>query len=78
MPSPLQPTPENYEFDLDHALSAMVGLRTIIPADAFTAETLGTERLGHGVLIGKDGVVLTIGYLVTEAEIVWIKIINRN
>ena len=70
----MQPSPENYEFDLEHALSAVVGLRTLIPADAFTAETLGTERLGHGVLIADDGVVLTIGYLVTEAETVWIKL----
>lgn len=70
----MQPSPENYDFDLDHALTAVVGLRTIVPADAFTAETLGTERLGHGVLIGKDGVILTIGYLVTEAETVWVKL----
>lgn len=70
----MQPSSENYDFDLDHALNAVVGLRTIVPPDAFTAETLGTERLGHGVLIGKDGVVLTIGYLVTEAETVWIRL----
>ena len=70
----VQPSPENYEFDLDRALTAVVGLRTLVPADAFTAETLGTERLGHGVLIRKDGLVLTIGYLVTEAETVWIKL----
>ena len=35
---------------------------------ARTAETLGTERAGHGVLIGERGLVLTIGYLVTEAN----------
>jgi S1-C subfamily serine protease len=46
-------------------------LRAIIPADAFTAETLGTERSGNGVLI-RDGVVLTIGYLITEAETIWL------
>jgi S1-C subfamily serine protease len=70
----VQPRPENYEFDLDEALSAVVGLKAIVPSDAFTAETLGTERLGHGVLIGEHGVVLTIGYLVTEAETVWIRL----
>ena len=48
-----------------------MGLRAIIPADAFTADTLGTERSGNGVLI-RDGVVLTIGYLITEAETVWL------
>jgi S1-C subfamily serine protease len=70
----VQPRPENYEFDLDKALNAVVGLRSIVPADAFTADTLGTERLGHGVLIGDGGTVLTIGYLVTEAESVWIRL----
>lgn len=70
----MQPRPENYGFDLDQALAAIVGLKSIIPSDAYTAETLGTERLGHGVLIGERGVVLTIGYLVTEAETVWIRL----
>ena len=70
----VQPRAENYQFDLDRALSAVVGLRSIVPPDAFTAETLGTERLGHGVIISKDGVVLTIGYLITEAETVWLKL----
>ena len=67
----LQPKPEDYEFDLDAALASMVALRTMIPADAFTAETLGTERAGNGVII-RDGVVLTIGYLITEAETIWL------
>ena len=68
----LQPKPQDYSFDLEQALTSVVSLRTLIPADAFTAETLGTERAGHGVVIRKDGLVLTIGYLVTEAETVWI------
>jgi S1-C subfamily serine protease len=70
----VQPDQENYDYDLDLALSCVVGLRSVVPADAFTAETLGTERLGHGVLIRPEGVVLTIGYLVTEAESIWIKL----
>jgi S1-C subfamily serine protease len=49
----------------------VVGLHSIIPPDAFSAETLGTERAGNGVLID-DGLVLTIGYLITEAEAVWL------
>ncbi len=68
----MQPKPDDYDYELDEALASVVGIRSIIPADAFTAETLGTERAGHGVLIRKDGLVLTIGYLVTEAETVWI------
>ncbi len=73
---PVQPRPELYDFDLDKVLTSVVGIKTMIPGDAFTAETLGTERLGHGVLIGEHGVVLTIGYLVTEAEAVWLRLAN--
>ena len=71
MPPALQPKPEDYDFDLEEALTALVGLRALVPGDAFTAETLGTERSGNGVLI-RDGVVLTIGYLITEAETIWL------
>jgi len=67
----LQPKPADYEFDLESALASMVALRTTIPSDAFTAETLGTERAGNGVLI-RDGIVLTIGYLITEADSIWL------
>ena len=67
-----QPEPKDYDFDLDRALGSVVGIRSIVPADAFSAETLGTERAGNGVLIREDGVVLTIGYLITEAESVWL------
>ena len=68
----MQPKPEDYDYELDQALTAVVGIRALVPPDAFTADILGTERGGHGVLIRKDGIVLTIGYLVTEAETVWI------
>jgi S1-C subfamily serine protease len=72
IPSAAQPKPQDYGYDLDHALAAMVGLRSIIPGDAFTADTLGTERAGHGVFIRGNGLVLTIGYLITEAETIWL------
>ena len=71
MPSLYQPRPGDYSFDLDRVLSSVVGLHSIIPPDAFSAETLGTERAGNGVVID-DGLVLTIGYLITEAEAVWL------
>ena len=76
VPPALQPKPRDYGYDLDRALSAVVGLRAVIPADAFTADILGTERTGHGVLIRGDGLVLTIGYLITEAEEVWLTLID--
>lgn len=68
----LNPRPEQVDYDLDHALSAVVSVRTRVPEDAFTASILGTERAGHGVAISQQGLVLTIGYLVTEAEQVWL------
>src|SRR5258708_22422094 len=72
VPASARPKQEDYGYDLDRALMAVVGVHTKIPEDAFTAETRGPERMGHGVLIRDRGVVLTIGYLVTEAEEVWL------
>jgi S1-C subfamily serine protease len=71
-PGHLQPKPDEFDFDLDAALNAMVMLRAEIPEDAFTASFLGTERIGNGVVIREDGLVLTIGYLVTEASEIWL------
>ncbi len=72
IPDRLQPDPGEYGFDLESALSSVVGLRAQVPAEAYTAHTLGTERIGSGVVIRADGLVLTIGYLITEAESVWL------
>ena len=71
VPPAFQPHAGDFGFDLERALASVVGLHSIIPADAFTAETLGTERAGNGVVID-DGLVLTIGYLITEAETLWL------
>src|SRR5438105_12140104 len=71
-PVEMRPRPEEWRFDLGRALEAVVGLRAEIPDDAFTAQILGTERAGNGIVIGDDGLTLTIGYLVTEAESVWL------
>ena len=77
MPSPfagyevdkeLRPVARSLGFDLDHCLSSVVALESKISEEAFSARTLGTERLGNGIVIGSDGLVLTIGYLITEAE----------
>ena len=71
-PAEMRPRPEDWRFDLDRALDAMVLLRAEIPDDAFTASILGTERAGNGVVIGENGLVLTIGYLITEASVIWL------
>jgi S1-C subfamily serine protease len=51
----------------DAVLAAIVGVRAEVPPDARTADVLGTTREGTGALIGEDGLVLTIGYLIVEA-----------
>ncbi|HTK35930.1 MAG TPA: S1C family serine protease [Caulobacteraceae bacterium] len=64
----LRPSAAAAGFDLDRALSSVVTLEARVPDDAFTAATLGTERAGAGVVVREDGLVVTIGYLITEAE----------
>src|SRR5256885_11475737 len=71
-PVEMRPRPEEWRFDLEHALDSVVSLRAEIPEDAFTAQILGTLRAGSGVVIRDDGLVLTIGYLITEASTIWL------
>jgi S1-C subfamily serine protease len=71
-PPDLQPAPDQVRFDLTAALNAVVSLRAEIPDEAFTAAILGTDRVGNGVVIRADGLVLTIGYLITEAQTIWL------
>ena len=52
----------------EEILKAVVKIHATIPAEAFTAKTLGTEREGNGVLIDPKGLILTTGYLILEAE----------
>jgi S1-C subfamily serine protease len=53
---------------LQRARQAVLGVQSVAVDDARSASTLGPVRSGSGVLIGADGLVLTIGYLVLEAE----------
>jgi S1-C subfamily serine protease len=48
--------------------AAVVGVRSTAVEEAGSIATLGRERRGSGVLIGDDGLVLTIGYLILEAD----------
>jgi len=72
IPAELQPDPTEHAFDLDEVQRSIVGVKAMVPPDAFTAQTLGTERAGSGVVIRADGLIATIGYLVTEAETIWL------
>src|SRR5690242_13205642 len=71
-PKEVQPRQDELRFELDPVLDAVVQLRVEVPDDAFTASILGTERTGNGIVINDDGLVLTIGYLITEAETIWL------
>ncbi|WP_108461034.1 S1C family serine protease [Devosia naphthalenivorans] len=51
---------------------SVVSLRSLVPDTAFTASTLGTLREGSGVVIDDNGLIVTIGYFITEAEEVWL------
>ena len=53
---------------LQRASDAVLGIEVEAVADARSNATLGPQRAGSGVVIGADGLVLTIGYLVLEAE----------
>ncbi len=57
-------------------LRSVVLLRAEVPEDAFTADVLGTDRVGSGVVIRPDGLVLTIGYLITEATSIWLTTVD--
>jgi S1-C subfamily serine protease len=61
---------------IDQTLRSIVALRSSIPEDAFTVASLGTRREGSGVVIREDGLVLTIGYLIVEAEEIWLTTSN--
>ncbi len=53
---------------VEEILNAIVKIHSNIPKDAHTAGTLGTEREGYGVLIDARGYIVTINYLILEAE----------
>lgn len=60
------------EFDLKSRTDAVFALRSEIAEDGYTTHALGTERAGAAILIDASGMFLTIGYLIAEAERVWL------
>jgi S1-C subfamily serine protease len=73
VPGVLQPKPGDCDFDLDLALASVLHISSTVPETAFSAATLGTERAGNAVLIREDGLAVTIGYLVNEADSIWLR-----
>jgi serine protease Do len=66
-PTPHAPDPAAYQHLVD-AAGAVVAVKVKALGNARSAQTLGTERSGSGVLFAPQGLVLTIGYLILEAE----------
>jgi S1-C subfamily serine protease len=71
IPRNLQPDDREWNFDIETKLRSILNLRADIPGSAFTADSLGTERSGSAVAI-EGGLVLTMGYLIIEAETIWL------
>ena len=65
-----RPDPAALSYDLNATLSAVVPLQARAPETAFSASYLGTEREGNAVLISADGLLLTIGYLINECDLI--------
>ena len=61
-------SPVSGDQEAEEILKAIVKIRSIVPENARTAEILGTEREGSGVVIDSNGHILTIGYLMIEAD----------
>jgi S1-C subfamily serine protease len=59
---------EETSIDAERLFGAIVKVTMRAVPDARSAATLGMEREGSGVVIGRDGLVLTIGYLIVEAD----------
>jgi len=52
---------------LEALITAVVKIKTHINPEGTTVRSLGRDRDGTGIVIDSDGLVLTIGYLMTEA-----------
>jgi S1-C subfamily serine protease len=75
-PTPSEPAPRPLSDAVKAVLPAIVTLKSTVPSEARSARNLGTEREGHGVVIDDEGLVLTVGYLVLEANSV--EIVDNN
>lgn len=64
----LAPLADEHAPSFEEVFSAVVAVEATIPEKARTARVLGTERRGSGVLIDRQGLVLTVGYLLMEAS----------
>ena len=67
-PAAMESTESADKIDTEKLFGAIVKVSTVAVPDARSNATLGAERQGSGVVIGDNGLVLTIGYLIVEAD----------
>jgi serine protease Do len=77
-PSALPASAQDTINALSQAQSAVVGIQVSASEGARSAQTLGMQRSGSGVVIGADGLVVTIGYLILEADEIQITTPDRK
>jgi S1-C subfamily serine protease len=63
---------------VDTLLAAVVGVRATVPEDARTAQALGTQRAGSGIVIDSNGLIVTIGHLILEASHVQVMVAGNT
>src|SRR5262245_31679732 len=66
-PATTKEDPSAYQHLVD-AARAVVGIKVKALANARSSRTLGSERQGSGVVFGPENLVVTIGYLILEAD----------
>ena len=71
-----RPAPAAERADVDRFFDAVVKVSVRAVPDARSSATLGQEREGSGIVIGENGLILTIGYLIVEADDV--QIVDRR
>jgi len=67
-PAAKRPAAQMEEPDAERFFQSIVKVQTRAVADARSSASLGQEREGTGIVIGEGGLVLTIGYLIVEAD----------
>ena len=73
----LRPAAAQTASTLDELAADVVHIKAFINPDGRTVETLGQERKGSGIVIGSDGLIVTIGYLMVEAHAAEV-LVNEN
>jgi S1-C subfamily serine protease len=61
---------------IERVLPATAALRTEVPDEHPSAQILGTERLGSGVIIDAGGLILTVNYVVLGARLVEVTLLD--